>query len=135
MRGGNKVAPTETKEATQMEMPQGRLLVGKFVGVTQVTYGRNHQRAGEPVAGLYEVTLQQDGRDWPMRASFFSTDQDSGEPTRFQSMLNAAGDLAGQLVGILIKTTATAGTGAKAFVNDTALALYVLEPAKAGAKA
>ena len=44
---------------------------------------------------------------WPMRASFFATDQDSGEPTRFKQMLDAAGDVTGALVGVAIKTTAT----------------------------
>jgi hypothetical protein len=108
------------------EMPQGRFIIGRFGRVKQVT-----KRNGDEVPGLFEVELSVDGREWPLRASYFRTDQD-GEVTKMHRSIESVQPESGQLVCVAISTRAT-NKAEKAYVNDTALVLYSLAGPKAGA--
>lgn len=107
-----------------MGVVQGRLLVGLFDKVEQVKRGD-----GTAVANLYEISVRQDGREWPLRASYFATDEE-GDPTRVQRQLEEAKPQPGQLVAVRFTSKATAKQvegSTKAYQRDTAVALYVLD--------
>ena len=112
------------------DFPQGRLLVGKFSGVKQVS-----KKDGTLVPGMFEVSVTPEGRDWPLRAVFFATDED-GEPSRMQKTLDAAKPAEGSIVAVRFTTKATvSGSDGKAYANDTAAGLYVLDAARVPVKA
>jgi hypothetical protein len=109
-----------------MEIPQGRLFVGRYGGVEQVS-----KKDGTPVQGMFEITVVQDlaDREWTHKAVFFATDQD-GEVSKMQKSSEASKPYAGQLIAVRISTRGSL-SGGKAYANDTAIGVHVLEPAKA----
>lgn len=65
-----------------MDGVQGLVVVGRYRGVEQKTYGRNHPKAGEVIPGMFELTVGTDRHggegEFLHKLSFFWEEFDGG---------------------------------------------------------
>jgi len=66
-----------------MDGVQGLVVVGRFRGVEQKSYGKNHPKAGESIPGMFELTIGTDRLgggegEFLHRLSFFWEEFDGG---------------------------------------------------------
>jgi hypothetical protein len=83
-------------------VPSGLLLVGDFVGVEQMSYGKNHAtKAGEPIEGFYRVEVELfAGQRFPLSAAFSEVDGSTGMPSPVFDQIEQAAIVAGDRVAI-----------------------------------
>jgi hypothetical protein len=84
------------------QLPSGLLFVGEFVGIEQMSYGKNHPtNAGETIDGFYRVdVLLFPGQRFPQGAAFSEVDGNSGIPSPIFDQVDQQGIKPGDRVAI-----------------------------------
>jgi hypothetical protein len=107
------------------ELPQGRMIIGKFGGCRQ----KIRRSDGTPIRNMFEFELIEDkgDREWTHHLSFFDTDRD-GDVTKVREMFNELQPPLGALVAVKFGTDGTISKDRdRAYTNDTATAIYLLD--------
>jgi hypothetical protein len=97
------------------EIPQGRLIIGRFDGTEQ-----KKRKDGSEVSGMFEILVIPGTSMYPMRAVFFATDQD-GDETKIAKQLSEVKPAKGDVVAVKIKSTPSGQ-----YVNDEATGIVVV---------
>ncbi|MHB8463443.1 MAG: hypothetical protein ACYDH6_16035 [Acidimicrobiales bacterium] len=107
--------------ASQYGTVQGRLLIGRFLGIEPKT-----KKDGTVIRGLFEVLVGQDmhDREWTHRATFFTTDPD-GDLSKMQKSVDGCNAQPGDMVAVRFGSTASL-VGDKVYVNDTAVGISIV---------
>lgn len=91
-----------------MDVVQGLNVTGRFRGVGQKKYGKNHAQAGEPIPGMYEVLVGEERRngqdEFVHRIGFFWEDYDGGVTPFAEALENFDGQ-DGELVAVRVRPT------------------------------
>jgi hypothetical protein len=122
-------------EISQAGIPQGRQIIGRYVGVETVRKRPSETqeaegKPGTPVKGMFEIKVVSVVGDSEREhgVTFFETDQD-GDVTKISRTVAEGTADVGDLVSVRFKSHGTTSKG-KTYANDTALSMIVL--AKAG---
>lgn len=108
---------------------QGLVVVGEFLGDTEKVYGRNHEKAGQPVPGMREVRVLErgpGGREFTHRLTYFATERD-GYPTMFARSIERAEPQPGDRVAVQVTARASGE-----WVNLNPVQIVVLDRDAAG---
>lgn len=115
-----------------MDGVQGLVVVGRFRGVGQRTYGSKHPtKAGQDVPGMFELRVgveRRDGSEFVHSLSFFREDFE-GEPTPIATRLERFDGGEGDRVAVAVKAVTSSGSQ---YVNLEPLSITLLPSPSTG---
>lgn len=114
---------------------EGLILAGTFVSIEQISYGKNHDKAGQPVPNLFKLTVEVGGgsSSRQLDASFFWNKRDEDDPDgeeRPSPMAKSLDELELQPgERVAIRVIAKPQKGSSRYVNYSAVRAFRLSAA------